>query len=159
VFLLRPLAPLLSLKALYKSLTGEDYGPPPKEEKTKAATEPKGPSSSELARQKKKEEQKGRGGSNKETILLNIKTFKLFCLKTGTKKSHEIHEYFIKLQEILQNIIQEESDELKQQLEEIKNTKEIDRKKFILLEREKLLLREFSTDCSLVYIIKVYGLK
>ena len=103
----------------------------------------------------KKEQQKGRGGSNKETILLNIKTFKLFCLKTGTKKSHEIHEYFIKLQEILQNIIQEESDELKQQLEEIKNTKEIDRKKFILIEREKLLLREFSTDCSLVYIIKV----
>jgi hypothetical protein len=33
---LEPLvADLLSLKSLYKSLTGEDYGPPPKEEKPK----------------------------------------------------------------------------------------------------------------------------
>lgn len=55
---LEPLvADLLSLKSLYKSLTGEDYGPPPKEEKQKAAPEgSKGPSSSELARQKKKED-------------------------------------------------------------------------------------------------------
>jgi len=103
----------------------------------------------------KKEEQKGRGGSNKETILLNIKTFKLFCLKSGTKKSHEIHEYFIKLEEILQDVIQEESNELKNQLEQIKQSHEIDRKKFLLLEREKLLLREFSADVSIVYIIKV----
>jgi len=55
---LEPLvADLLSLKSLYKSLTGEDYGPPPKEDKPKvSSSEPKGPSSSELARQKKKEE-------------------------------------------------------------------------------------------------------
>ena len=103
----------------------------------------------------KKEEQKGRGGNNKETILLNIKTFKLFCLKAGTKKSHEIHEYFIKLEEILQDVIQEESQELKLQIEQIKQSQEIDRKKFILLEREKLLFREFSTEISLVYIIRV----
>jgi phage anti-repressor protein len=64
----------------------------------------------------KKEEQKGRGGSNKETIMLNIKTFKLFCLKSGTKKAHEIHEYFIKLEEMLQDVIHEESQELKLQL-------------------------------------------
>ena len=103
----------------------------------------------------KKEPQFGRGGSNKETILLNIRTFKLFCLKAGTKKANEIHEYFIKLEEMLQDIIHEESNELKLQLDQIKQTQEIDRKKFVLLEREKLLLREFSTDCSLVYIIKV----
>jgi phage anti-repressor protein len=102
-----------------------------------------------------KKEKNGRGGSNKEKIMLNIKTFKLFCLKSATKKSHEIHEYFIKLEEILRETISEESNELKSQLEKIKESQEIHCKKFLLLEREKLLLREFSTDCSLVYIIKV----
>jgi hypothetical protein len=34
---------------------------------------------------------KGRGGHNKEIILMNIKTFKLLCLKVGTKKADEIH--------------------------------------------------------------------
>ena len=103
----------------------------------------------------KKEEQKGRGGSNKETILLNIKTFKLFCLKAGTKKADEIHEYFIKLEEMLQDVIQQESNELKQQLITLKETNEKDRQKFLLLEREKLLLREFTASVSIVYIIKV----
>ena len=102
-----------------------------------------------------KEEQKGRGGYNKETILLNIKTFKLFCLKSGTKKSNEIHEYFIKLEELLQEIIQEESNELKLQLEQIKDNQEIINKKTQLLEKEKILLREFNSKCSIVYIIKV----
>ena len=30
---------------------------------------------------------KGRGGHNKETIMLTVKTFKSFCLKAGTKKA------------------------------------------------------------------------
>jgi hypothetical protein len=32
-----------------------------------------------------------RGGHNKETIMLNIQTFKRFCVKAGTKKADEIH--------------------------------------------------------------------
>ena len=99
--------------------------------------------------------EKKHGGHNKEIILLNIKTFKLLCLKSDTNKSHEIHEYFIKLEEMLQDVIQEESQELKQQLITLKEIHETDRKKFILLEREKLLFREFSTEISLVYIIRV----
>ena len=59
----------------------------------------------------------GRGGHNKDVFMLNIKTFKLFCLRSGTDKATEIHEYFIKLEEILQEILQQESDELKQQLQ------------------------------------------
>jgi phage anti-repressor protein len=38
-----------------------------------------------------------RGGHNKEIFMLKINTFKRFCLKAGTKKADEIHEYFIKL--------------------------------------------------------------
>jgi len=33
--------------------------------------------------------------------MLNIKTFKKYCLKAGTKKADEIHEYYIKLEETL----------------------------------------------------------
>jgi len=42
-----------------------------------------------------------KGGHNKEIIMLNIETFKKYCLKAGTKKADEIHDYFIKLEQIL----------------------------------------------------------
>ena len=59
-----------------------------------------------------------RGGHNKETIMMNINTFKRFCLKAGTKKADEIHEYFIKLENIMFEITKEKCDELKQQLQQ-----------------------------------------
>ena len=64
----------------------------------------------------------GLGGEGllKEKILMNINTFKKLCLKSNTKKADEIHDYFIKLEEILQETITEESDELKLQLTENK---------------------------------------
>jgi hypothetical protein len=34
-----------------------------------------------------------KGGQNKETFMLNIDTFKKFCLKAGTQKADEVHEY------------------------------------------------------------------
>lgn len=37
----------------------------------------------------------GGAGLNKETILLTIRCFKKLCLKTKTKKSDEIHEYYL----------------------------------------------------------------
>ena len=105
--------------------------------------------------QQDKEEQKGRGGHNKEIIMLNIKTFKLLCLKAGTKKADEIHDYFIKLEEILQQTIGEECNELKTQLQQIKDNNETNQKRTQQLDREKMLLREFGTKGSIVYIIKV----
>jgi hypothetical protein len=42
-----------------------------------------------------------KGGHNKEIIMLNIARFKKFCLKAGTKKADENHEYYIKLEETL----------------------------------------------------------
>jgi len=64
---------------------------------------------------------KGRGGHNKEIIMLNIKTFKSLCLKAGTKKADEIHDYYLKMEEIIHKVVQEESDELKLQLEQKDN--------------------------------------
>ena len=46
-------------------------------------------------------------GNNKEIIMLNVKTFKLFCLKAGTTKADQIHEYYVNLEETLQEVIQE----------------------------------------------------
>ena len=68
---------------------------------------------------------KKHGGHNKEVFIMNIKTFKLLCIKAGTTKSVEVHNYFIKLEEFLHEIVQEETDELKIQLIKIKDdTKE-----------------------------------
>ena len=36
------------------------------------------------------EQKKGSGGGNKENIMLNLKTFKKFCIKAGTKKADEM---------------------------------------------------------------------
>ena len=63
------------------------------------------------------DQKKGRGGHNKQIIMMNIKTFKLLCIKAGTKKADEIHEYFINMEEMIQEIINEETDELKLQLQ------------------------------------------
>ena len=66
------------------------------------------------------EEQKnddGRGGLNKETIMLTVNTFKKFCLKAGTKKADEVHDYYLKLEELLQETVNEESNELRTQLD------------------------------------------
>ena len=90
------------------------------------------------------EEQKtlNHGGNNKQTILLNIDTFKKFCLKAGTKKADEVHEYYIKLEETLHEVIQEESNELKIQLENYKNEQNILHNKIITNEKDKLVIRE-----------------
>jgi len=58
------------------------------------------------------------GGQNKETIMLTVNAFKKFCLKAGTKKADEVHDYYIKLEELLHETMNEESNELKKQLEE-----------------------------------------
>ena len=107
-----------------------------------------------------------RGGGNKITVLLTVRCFKLFCIKAGTKKAKEIHEYFIKLEELLQDIILEECDEIKLQLEnkdkeyeiKLKNRDEeykIELKKQKQLERQEILLKKYDSIGPLVYIIKV----
>ena len=71
---------------------------------------------------------KQNGGQNKQTILLTIKCFKSLCLKAQTKKAGEIHEYYMKMEEVLHQTVEEETDELKLQLEQKEN---------IILEKEK----------------------
>jgi hypothetical protein len=89
-------------------------------------------------------------GLNKEKILLTVNTFKKFCLKANTKKADEIHDYYIKLEEILQETINEESSELREQLnfiEEKLNTSENEKQKLTdLLYRKKTDFKFSSLD-------------
>jgi hypothetical protein len=64
---------------------------------------------------------KQNGGQNRQIIMLTIKCFKSLCLKAQTKKASEIHEYYMKMEEVLHRIVEEETDELKLQLEQKEN--------------------------------------
>jgi phage anti-repressor protein len=70
------------------------------------------------------EQRKGRGGKNKERIMITINAFKLFCMKAGTKKAEEIHEYYVKLEETLHEVIKEECSQLREEL--LEKTKKIE---------------------------------
>jgi hypothetical protein len=91
-----------------------------------------------------------KGGHNKELFLLNILTFKKFCLKAGTIRADEIHDYYIKLEETLQEVVHEESAELKLQLE--KKSIELDKSEKTREKiREKTLLEQFGSNVQCVY--------
>ena len=101
-----------------------------------------------------KQHEKIHGGHNKETFMLNVETFKKFCLKAGTKKADDIHDYFIKLENIMFEITKEESEELKKQVLQLE-TKNKETEEKILKEKEKVLLSEYDNIGNMIYIIKV----
>jgi hypothetical protein len=87
------------------------------------------------------------GGRPTEKIMVSVHTFKKFCLKSNTKKADEIHDYYILLEEILHQTLDEETNELRLQLQSEKKhvlkveeeKKEIEEeKKNIQVENEKL---------------------
>ena len=110
-----------------------------------------------------------RGGHNKETFMLTVETFKMFCMKAGTKRADEIHKYYIKMERILQSVLQEKATELitqmqikdqelqesKAEIERIENAHKKDHLHNMALAKEQVLLKEYGTSGSLVYIIKV----
>ena len=111
-----------------------------------------------LLLQQKQTEQSTKGGHNKEIFMLNTYTFKRFCLKAGTKKADEVHEYFVKLENIMFEITKEESEELKKHVLQLENKNKEMVEKIIKqkeLEREKVLLNEYASTGNMIYIIKV----
>jgi hypothetical protein len=91
-----------------------------------------------------------KGGRPQEQILMSINTFKKFCLKAGTKKADEIHEYYIGLEELLQETLNEETNELRKQLE----NKSIQDKNMIKLNNHNLFIDKFSNK-RCVYLIEI----
>ena len=58
------------------------------------------------------------GGQNKQTIKLTIRCFKLLCLKAQPKTAGEIHEYYMKLEEIIHMTVDHQTTQLRAQLEQ-----------------------------------------
>jgi hypothetical protein len=91
-----------------------------------------------------------KGGRPQEQILMTINTFKKFCLKADTKKADEIHEYYIGLEELLHETIDEETKELREQLDNNK----LQNKNMIKLNNHDLFLEKFNNK-RCVYLIEI----
>ena len=138
-------------KEIYEEKAATQVGGAPRENVIKAAPEVAGAPRENLL--------KGLGGEgkNKEKILMTINTFKKLCLKSNTKKADEIHDYFIKLEELTLETITDESIELKNQLQEkIQEIKEIqnDRINDKKMEKHLTLLNMLKTK-NCIYLIEL----
>lgn len=51
---------------------------------------------------------KCRGGHNKEKIIMTLKTYNLFCLKSNTHMAHKMHEYYIELEQMVIKTLDDE---------------------------------------------------
>ena len=99
---------------------------------------------------------KKHGGHNKEIFMLTVKAFKSYCLKAGTKKADEVHDYFMKLEEILHEVVQEENSELKKQLES--NAKQSLKDKDQLLEDTLISQFPLNTQCIFYFFLLYFSI-
>lgn len=92
---------------------------------------------------------KQNGGQNKETIMLNVDTFKEFCMKASTSKAKQIRSYYIKLEKIFFSYTKEQlyysNDRVKQLETKINN---IDYK-------NNQIYKNAYTKQNIVYIMKL----
>jgi len=111
-----------------------------------------------------------KGGQNKQKIMLTIKCFKSLCLKAQTKKAGEIHEYYMKLEELLHEVLEEEAIEFKKQLtqktEQLEQkTEQLEQKTAELKsvpeqEKHKLIMKQYGAiNGSLIYIARIKTLE
>lgn len=73
----------------------------------------------------------------KENIKMTINCFKRLCLGSKTKKSSEIHEYYLTLEEIISELVCEQSQEFAREVADVKQKLQIKDEK--LKETEKIL--------------------
>ena len=89
------------------------------------------------------------GGQNKERILLNVETFKLFCMTAKKPKAKLIRRYYVKLENLIQQVINKQSDEMKNLLcskeeenkqlqQELEKTKEM-----VITTKEETMIKSF----------------
>ena len=83
----------------------------------------------------KQKTDENRGGHNKETVMLNIDTFKNLCMMVKTERGKEIRRYYVKLENIYNEIIKEELEQQKTILQE--NQKELEENRKELREKDK----------------------
>ena len=111
-----------------------------------------------------------KGGQNKQKIMLTIKCFKSLCLKAQTKKAGEIHEYYMKLEEVLHGVMEEEAVEFKKHLEQkttqlTQKSLELEQKTAELKsvpeqEKHKLIMKQYGViNGSLIYVARIKTLE
>jgi phage anti-repressor protein len=93
------------------------------------------------------EKRKNEGGFNKEEVMLNIDTFKNLCMLAKTKKGKEIRKYYVKMENIYNQIIKEEIEEKNELLQE-------QQKKIELLEHKPKTHGFLARRHGYVYMIK-----
>ena len=79
------------------------------------------------------------GEKVKQEVMMSVRTFKKLCLKARTSKADEIHDYFIMLENIINDLIMEESTDLQKKLQ-VKD-----------LQKENTLISNFNRK-AIVYI-------
>ena len=82
----------------------------------------------------------GSGGHNIQKYYLNVKTFKSLCLKAQTRKADEIHEYYIKLEELIQEVLEEEASEMKTKL--LIKDNELNKKEELISQKDNLIFQK-----------------
>ena len=97
---------------------------------------------------------KKHGGHNKQTIKLTIRCFKLLCLKAQTKKAGEIHEFYIKLEEIIHMTVDYQTNQLRAQLNQATIT--LNQATITLTQEkkraiEKTLISQFPVNTQTIY--------
>lgn len=110
-----------------------------------------------LLLQIEKQDKKNHGGNNAIKFMLTIRCFKSLCLKAQTKKASDIHEYYLKLEDVIHEILEDETKELKEKLlqkeniiTEIKETTKqliVNSKKQI----EKAIIEQFPVNTECIY--------
>jgi hypothetical protein len=97
------------------------------------------------------------GGQNKQTIKLTIRCFKSLCLKAQTVKANEIHDYYMKMEETLHQILDTETSELRKQLEQKNEVISTLNQATITLTQEKkraiqeTLIKQFPVNTECIY--------
>lgn len=91
----------------------------------------------------------GGAGLNKETVMLNIDTFKNMCMMAKTDKGKEIRKYYVKLENIYSSIIKQEMEERQKLLTENLQAKHKSEQNRL---RETTLLEQFPKNTLCVYV-------
>ena len=76
------------------------------------------------------------GGHNKERLLMNIETFKSLCLLANTERSKTVRKYYYKLEQLLHELLQEQSNELKNEIEQQKRITQEQKNRLQILQSE-----------------------
>lgn len=104
------------------------------------------------------EKKDGRGGHNKVTVLMTINTFKSLCFIASTTKAKEIRLYYLKLEKIFHETINEQEKEFKKEFTNLIQQKEqqiLTYEKDNKLNHQNILLQRFGIAGNLIYIIIV----